>query len=197
MTYCKSEALSAELTKSQKRSFLRLSAELLARLRGNKSGATAVEFAMIAAPFFFLLFAMIEIGAVFFTGTLLENAVLESAREIRTGQAQSSGMTLAGFRSEVCDRIAVIGNCDRLEIDVRVFPDFGNVDQSSPIQGDGSLQTGGFGWDPGAAGDIVLVRVFYRWSLMTPNFGGALSNMNGNQRLITSATVFRNEPFDD
>jgi Flp pilus assembly protein TadG len=197
MTCHETDAPTFERAKSQEWSFLRSAAQVLARLRGNKSGATAVEFAMIAAPFFFLLFAMIEIGAVFFTGTVLENAVLESAREIRTGQAQTSGMTLAGFRSEVCDRIAVIGNCDRLEIDVRVFPDFGNVDQNSPIQGDGTLETGGFGWDPGSAGDIVLVRVFYRWSLMTPNFGGALSNMNDNQRLITSATVFRNEPFDD
>ena len=59
------------------------------------------------------------------------------------------------------------------------------------------MDTSDFGWDPGDAGDIVLVRVFYRWSLLTPNFGGALSNMKDNQRLISAATVFRNEPFDD
>jgi Flp pilus assembly protein TadG len=163
----------------------------------DRSGATAVEFAMIGAPFFFLLFAMIEIAAVFFTGTVLENAVLEAARQIRTGQAQTGGMSQGQFRQEVCDRIAVIGNCDRLAIDVQVFEDFDDVDQSSPVQQDGSMDDSGFGWDPGDAGDIVLVRVFYRWSLMTPNFGGALSNMEGNQRLITAATVFRNEPFDD
>ena len=167
------------------------------RLRRDQKGATAVEFAMIAAPFFFLLFAMIEIAAVFFTGTVLENAVLEAARQIRTGQAQSGGMSQAGFRQEVCDRIGVVGDCDRLEIDVQVFEDFTDVDQSSPIDGGGQMDTSGFGWDPGDAGDIVLVRVFYRWTLMTPNFGGALSNMEGNQRLITAATVFRNEPFDD
>lgn len=169
----------------------------LSRLKRDSSGATAVEFAMIAAPFFFLLFAMLEVAAVFFVGTVLENAVLEASRQVRTGQAQSAGMSLAGFRSEVCDRIAVVGNCERLEIDVRVFENFGDVDQSSPIDEGGEIDTSGFGWDPGVAGDIVLVRVFYRWSLMTPNFGTAMSNMRDNQRLITSATVFRNEPFDD
>lgn len=169
----------------------------LARLKRETSGATAVEFAMIAAPFFFLLFAMLEVAAVFFVGTVLENAVLEASRQVRTGQAQSAGMSLGGFRTEVCNRIAVIGNCDRLEIDVRVFENFGDVDQSSPIDEGGEIDTSGFGWDPGDAGDIVLVRVFYRWSLMTPNFGTAMSNMTDNQRLITSATVFRNEPFDD
>jgi Flp pilus assembly protein TadG len=170
---------------------------VLRRFGSGRSGATAVEFAMIAAPFFFLLFAMIEIAAVFFTGTVLENAVLEAARQIRTGQAQSGGMSQAGFRQEVCDRIGVVGDCDRLEIDVKVFEDFDDVDQSSPIDEGGNMDNSDFGWDPGEAGDIVLVRVFYRWSLMTPNFGGALSNMRDNQRLISAATVFRNEPFDD
>lgn len=172
-------------------------ARFLSRFRRNRSGATAVEFAMIAAPFFFLLFAMIEIAAVFFAGTVLENAVLETARQIRTGQAHGAGMSQAAFRQEVCDRIAVIAGCQRLEIDVRVFENFGDIDQSSPIREDGSLDTSGFGWDIGDAGDIVLVRVFYKWPLMTPNFGGALTNMEDNQRLLTSATVFRNEPFDD
>ncbi|WP_300528720.1 TadE/TadG family type IV pilus assembly protein [Maricaulis sp.] len=173
------------------------SIRFLRRFRRAEKGATAVEFAMIAAPFFFLLFAMIEIAAVFFTGTVLENAVLESARQIRTGQAQTAGMSVQGFRTEVCQRVEVIADCDRLSFDVRVFEDFDGIDQSSPIREDGTLDTSGFGWDPGNAGDIVLVRVFYRWRLITPNMGRALSNMNDNQRLISAATVFRNEPYDD
>ena len=169
----------------------------LRRARTETRGATAVEFALVAAPFFFLLFAMIEIAAVFFTSTVLENAVLETAREIRTGQVQNGGMTQAQFRDEICDRVSVVGDCSRLEFDVKVFTGFNSVTQTSPVNPDGSLDTGSFGWDPGAPGDIVLVRVFYRWSLLTPNFGGALSNMGGNQRLISAAAVFRNEPFND
>lgn len=175
----------------------RRSQRFLRRFGRNRSGATALEFAMVAAPFFFLLFAMIEIAAVFLISTVLENAVLEASRQIRTGQAQSGGMTATAFRDEVCDLISIIGDCDRVEIDVQVFADFDNVDQSSPIQDDGTVDSSGFGWQPGDAGDIVMVRVFYRWPLMIPNFGAALSNMEGNQRLITAATVFRNEPFDD
>ena len=106
-------------------------------------------------------------------------------------------MTIQGFRTEVCQRVEVIADCDRLSFDVQVFDGFNGIDQSSPIQEDGSLDTSSFGWDPGGAGDIVLVRVFYRWRLITPNMGRALSNMRDNQRLITSATVFRNEPYDD
>ncbi|MHA6287513.1 TadE/TadG family type IV pilus assembly protein [Maricaulis sp. CAU 1757] len=167
------------------------------RFLRNRSGATAVEFSLIAAPFFFLLFAMMEIAAVFFVGTVMENAVLEMARQIRTGQAQAGGMSAGTFRDEICSRIEVVGNCDRLDVDVKIFEDFDNVDQSTPVNEDGSVNSDNFGWEPGDAGDIVLVRVFYRWSLMTPSFGGGLANMEGNQRLMTAATVFRNEPFDD
>lgn len=168
----------------------------LAGFLRNRSGVAAVEFALIAAPFFFLLFAMIEVAAVFFMGSVMENAVLEAARDIRTGRAQSSGMSEGAFKNAVCNRISMLGSCDNVEIDVRVFEDFDGVDQSSPID-EGEMDTDDFGFDPGDAGDIVLVRAFYRWKLLTPGFTAALANMDNNEYLVSAATVFRNEPFDE
>jgi len=168
----------------------------LAGFLRNRSGVAAVEFALIAAPFFFLLFAMMEVAAVFFMGSVMENAVLEASRDIRTGRAQSSGMSESAFKNAVCERISMLGSCDNVEIDVRVFEDFDGVDQSSPID-DGEMDSEGFGFDPGDAGDIVLVRAFYRWKLLTPGFTAALANMDNNEYLVSAATVFRNEPFDD
>src|SRR5216684_501290 len=52
-----------------------------------KDGSVAVEFAMVAAPFFALLFAIMETAIVFFAGQALETAVGDSARLIMTGQA--------------------------------------------------------------------------------------------------------------
>lgn len=164
--------------------------------RRDRKGATAVEFALIAGPFFFFLMALVEIAAVFFASTVIENAVLESAREIRTGQVQAGGMDADGFRDAVCERIEVIADCARLDFDVRVFQDFDTVAVSDPVNDDGDLQTDDMGFDPGDAGDIVMVRVFYRWPLLMPNFMNSMSNMSNNERLITSATVFRNEPWD-
>lgn len=169
---------------------------LLARFVRNHSGVAALEFALIAAPFFFLLFAMIEVGAVFFMGSMMENAVLEASRDIRTGRAQSSGMSETAFKNAVCDRISMLGSCDNVEIDVRIFEDFDGVDQSSPID-EGEMDTDDFGFDPGDAGDIVLVRAFYRWQLLTPGLTAALANMDNNEYLVSAATVFRNEPFDE
>lgn len=164
--------------------------------RRDRKGATAVEFALIAGPFFFFLTALVEVAAIFFAATVIENAVLETAREIRTGQVQAGGMDADGFRDAVCDRVEVIADCGRLEFDVRVFQDFDTSGAPDALGDNGELDTDNMGYDPGDAGDIVMVRVFYRWPLLMPNFMGQMANMPRNERLITSATVFRNEPWD-
>ncbi|WP_109261152.1 TadE/TadG family type IV pilus assembly protein [Hyphobacterium indicum] len=165
--------------------------------RKNRDGATAVEFALIAGPFFFFLMALIEVAAVFFAGTVIENAVLESARLIRTGQLQGGGGGAASFRTEVCDRIEVIADCDQMVFEVAVFQDFDDVNPTPPIAEDGTLNGGNMGFDPGRAGDIVLVRVYYSYPLILPDMFGSVGNLPDNRRLIQSSTVFRNEPFDD
>jgi Flp pilus assembly protein TadG len=163
----------------------------------NRDGATAVEFALIAGPFFFFLLALIEIAAVFFAETVIENAVLESARLIRTGQLQGGGGDAAAFRDEVCQRIDVIANCDEMVFEVAVFDNFGSVEATPPIGDDGTLNGGNMGFDPGTPGDIVLVRVYYSYPLILPNMFGTVANLPDNHRLIQSSTVFRNEPYDD
>jgi len=166
------------------------------RFSDARSGAAAVEFALIAAPFLVLLFAMIEVAAVFFASTVLENAVLVAARDVRTGVFQGGGGAANDFRNTVCAEIDVIGDCDELEIDIRVFDGFVSVDQSSMLVA-GEIDTNSLQFDPGGAGDIVLVRLFYKWPLVIPNFGLGLVNMKDNSRLIMATTVFRNEPFEE
>jgi Flp pilus assembly protein TadG len=167
----------------------------LGRLARARKGATAIEFALIATPFFLLLLALFETAMVFFSSINVEYAVNDVGRLIRTGQVQTGNITEDQFRQEVCNRLATIVNCDdRLEIDVRVFSNFDSVDHSSALDEDGNLKTD-FQFSPGNAGDIVLVRVFYVWNLITPHLGQSLSNMSGNARLLSASTVFRNEPF--
>ena len=57
--------------------------------RRSDSGATAVEFAIVAFPFFALLGVIIETGSMMFTEFGLQSAVQEAARQARTGQAQT------------------------------------------------------------------------------------------------------------
>jgi Flp pilus assembly protein TadG len=170
-------------------------ARFLSRLWRDRRGATALEFGLIALPFFSLLLAIFETTAVFFASATLENAANDAARQIRTGQVQDANITAADFTNLICGKIAPLLACDsNLIVDVRSFQNFQAVTFSPPLDNDGQFQIPPL-FSPGAAGDIVLVRVFYTWHVITPLIGATLANMAGNVRLISTAVAFRNEPF--
>jgi Flp pilus assembly protein TadG len=169
------------------------------------SGVAAVEFAMIAPLFFLMMFASVEVGLSYFANMTLENGVLETARLIRTGQAQQNAMSADEFRDALCDEIDYMLSCDAdtLSIDVRSFSNLGSAGYASALDGDGNLsgdlngfETGQSSATPGAQG-IVLVRAFYKWELFTPMFSHYYSNMPNDDRirLVTSSFAFRNEPY--
>jgi len=166
---------------------------LLRRFRRETEGVTAIEFAILALPFFSILFASIETLMVFFGSVSLETGAADVGRLVRTGQVQMGGMSKEQIRTRVCDTI-FMGCDDRLQIDVRRFTSFQSVNFDNPLNGDGDLRTDLL-FEPGNPGDIVLVRVFYAWDISTPIVGQALSNMSGNRHLIVANVAFRNEPF--
>ena len=156
-------------------------------------GMAAVEFALLALPFFSLLFATLEATAVFFASVSLETGAAEASRLVRTGQVQLQGLTREHIRNQICDAM-FMGCDDRMQIDVRRFDSFTDVDFTDPLTADGDLRTD-LMFQPGGPGDIVLVRVFYTWDIVTPVIGNALSNMADGHRLLISSAAFRNEPF--
>ena len=52
---------------------------LLRRWRGDESGATAVEFGIIALPFLLLLFGIMSVCLFYFANFAIENAVWQAA----------------------------------------------------------------------------------------------------------------------
>jgi Flp pilus assembly protein TadG len=156
-----------------------------------EDGTSAVEFALIAAPFLALMFAIIETAIVFFSGQALETAVADSARLIMTGQAQSQGFSQSQFKDAVCAKIFGLFNCQSgVYVDVQKFSSFANVSMPSPVDANGNFQNN-FNYNPGGPGDIVVVRLFYQW----PVYVALLHNMNGGKRLLVATAAFRNEPY--
>jgi Flp pilus assembly protein TadG len=173
---------------------------MLKRLRSwadDRSGVAAVEFAMIAVPFFFLIFGLLEICVLFIMSSVLEHGLNEAARGIRTGQLQGTGtFDKDAFEDVICAEIFDLFACEgKIELDVKSFNSFSSTTNPSPIDGEGELDTEDFEFEPGGANDIVVVRAFYEWELMTPILSAPLANLSGNRRLLQSTVVFRNEPF--
>ena len=161
-------------------------------------GSAAVEFAMIAFPFFMLLFGVLELGFIFMLSTTLDNALTETARRIRTGEFQTGGSaTAANFKNSVCGSLGWLqDDCgSKLFVDVRTFPTFTDVVVDNQVK-DGALDTAAMTFVPGGPEDIVLVRAYYQWDLFAPGLNLGLESLSGGKSLITATATFRNEPYE-
>ena len=175
---------------------------LFRKLLLNNSGSTAIEFAMLAMPFLLLLFAILEVSLIFFGSLVMDHAVEKTARLIRTGQAQTSGMTADQFKNDICQSMISLFNCqNNLQVELITFTNFQSASNyltnasNDPINGDGDLRDDFTFNADSQPEEIVLVRVFFEWDL-TVNFPGTgLSNMNNGNRLMSSVTTFKNEPY--
>jgi Flp pilus assembly protein TadG len=185
--------LQARLARAGKRLLARVGARRFIR---QQDGATTVEFALVAAPFLAMVFAIMETAVVFFAGQTLETAGADSARLIMTGQAQTQGFDQAKFKQAVCAKIYGLFNCSAgLYVDVKNYSSFSSIPTTKPIDSSGNLQTGTFGYAPGGPGSIVVVRLMYQWPVYVSLLGLNLSDSAGNKRLLMSTVAFRNEPY--
>jgi Flp pilus assembly protein TadG len=181
--------------------FARVLARVKAFRRFGKSrrGSAALEFALVVMPFFLLTFGLAEISMIGFAQTSLNFAVSETARQIRTGRAQLDGVSAGEIHDQLCtelNRFIVMGCENNLFLDVDRFDSFVDADNGAqdPIQ-DGEFVAAGFGYTPGAASDIVVVRAYYRWKVMTPLFEPVFQNVSGGERILVATMMFRNEPY--
>ena len=180
-------------SKPQRRT--RIGSLLFRRFRRSEDGTSAIEFGIVALPFMGLLIAIFETTLIFFTQSALETGVANAGRMIRTGQVQADGLSEDAFKNLVCNSLAGYLDCNnRLTVDVRSFSDFGGVALPDPLDGDGEL-AGGSQFSPGGTSEVVVVRAFYVWEMITPDHITGLSNMPNGRRLIAAASAFRNEPF--
>jgi Flp pilus assembly protein TadG len=161
-------------------------------------GVTAVEFGLLALPFFTVVFAIIETAMMFFAQQTLDSAVEDASRMIRTGQAQSQGFDLTAFRNYMCGYTFNLFNCNNIIIKVEILPNFSSVSTTPSLQ-NCNLTTCTWkvtdSYNPGVGRNIIQVSAYYRWPLMVvlPYFN--LKNQPDNFRLLTAIRVFRNEPF--
>ena len=157
------------------------------RLVKSESGSALVEFTIVALPFFLLLMGAVDIGFYYWGSEELENATAHGTRLVRTGQVQTSGISQAQLKAEICGKTAVLVGCaSRLRIDVRSGPSLAAITAPSPLNGSGALKSDAeFIYSPGAANDFVLVSAFFNWRLL----------LKPSDYILRATAVTRNEPF--
>jgi Flp pilus assembly protein TadG len=168
------------------------------RFGRDERGVTAIEFGILALPFFTVIFAIIETAMMFFASQVLDSGVEDASRMIRTGRAQQASYNITNFRTYLCGYTFNLFDCSKLKITVKTILTFSAADTSSTVQ---SCNTSTCTWtlteaySPGVGRSVEQVSVYYRWPLLVvlPYFN--LKNQPDNYRLISATRVFRNEPF--
>lgn len=177
---------------------------LLARFKRSESGATAVEFALVAGPFFYVLGCISETGLMLFTEYVVQNSVQEAARLVRTGQVSASDgsvtMSVTDFKAKICEEVGIIIDCTgKVNVYVNNADTFATLTtaMADPLAvgqaSDGSAYTTVY--SPGGQLKAATVIATYDWDFAFP-FMSFLGNFrNGEVRRIYGLAIFRNEPF--
>ena len=169
-----------------------------ARFARAQGGAAAVEFALMAVPFFLLLFGIMELALIFLLSTTLDNAAGEVARRIRTGEMQTQGgASASSFKTAICDNLGWIkGDCaTHLYVDVRTFDSFQQAGAAQSLLQNEAFDPLTFQFNLGQQNSIVLVRAYYKWPFITPLVGKAMGQFKDGSTVVMTAVTFRNEPY--
>ncbi|MBN8953113.1 MULTISPECIES: TadE/TadG family type IV pilus assembly protein [unclassified Rhizobium] len=183
----------------------------------SRDGTAAIEFALLAIPYFLIVFAIIETFVAFTAEQVVSNAVDTLARQIRTGQITSdpnktSYTTPQQFRQAFCNEIAVLITCSSTEVqtpanlylDVESYSSFASMPTTIPRKSStdpySDLNTTGFAFTPGGAKSLNMVRAYYRWQIITDLLRPYLTNVrptdgSASVYLIVATAAFQNENY--
>ena len=192
-----------------------LIAKRASRFRANQEGAVAVEFSLVAIPFIALLFAIFQTMLVLFTGQVLDTALQDTARLVRTGQAQT--MSAANFvtgPNGLCSRVPALFNCaaaynaGTLQVDLRTPSSFANAVLTAPTISGNTLNWGTSNGQPlysnPGPSQIVVVRaaflepiyMSFPASFLGSSWDSGLKSAGSNSsHLLLSTVAFLTEPF--
>jgi len=178
----------------------------LTRFVRNRRGSTAIEFAILALPFALLVFAILESCISFAGQEVMANITDDVARQLRTGQLRPADVAGGKLTTLICGRLQIIVSTDcpqQLLVDLREYPTFADAATATfKIQnGDVVLMQGTnsqpFANTPGLAESKNMLRVFYKWPVMTDLMAKSMANLSGGRTLHFASVTWQNEPFDN
>ncbi|WP_180966944.1 TadE/TadG family type IV pilus assembly protein [Cohaesibacter celericrescens] len=155
----------------------------------------AVEFALIGPVFVGCLGFVGMAGYMFLASATLEQGVREAGRHIRVGKVATAGTTRDQFKDKICSYVSLSDEycVANLVIDVDSAPTIEDL-QTAPPYKDGKLDGSTSTYDPGDSSDYVMVKAYLSLGTLSDLFG-LMGATNTNTYTVSSATVFRSEPF--
>lgn len=154
----------------------------LCRLARDTRAAAAIEFAILGSTFILLVCMTVELGLVLFTQSVMDNALRDAARLIRTNQASSSST----FVSAVCAEVGtvLVPSCStNLQYYVTSASSFSALTAKT-----GPLPNS---YTAGSSASDMLAQIAYQRATIIP----WATQFLGNTNLLISTVAFQNEPY--
>lgn len=180
---------------------------LLKKFGLSRDGTAAIEFAILAMPYFLVVFAIIETFIAMMAEQVVVHATDTMARRLRTGQISSS-IKEQDFRKSFCNEVSVLIKCSEkkkdLYIDLRSFTQFRDIPTTIPLKPSGGyydLDVSQFDFKPGGPETINMLRVYYRWGVTADIIRPYLTNIRPadgsmpSHFLIVATNAFMNEKY--
>lgn len=165
--------------------------------RADSNGAAAVEFALVVVPFLGLMGSIVETGFMFLSRQALEQATVAAGRAVMVGEVARQPGTAAAketfFKNKLCDGASWFIACSDILYDVRPYASFAAADLTSPVANGNFDTTGLPRFQPGNAGDIVVVRAYYKRPIYVDYLGANIGYLNGKYFLVIATSVFKSE----
>jgi Flp pilus assembly protein TadG len=188
------------------------------KLARSRDGAAAIEFAILAVPYFLIIFAIIETFVAFAAEQLVTNAVNTLGRQLRTGQITyqlnrvDTDMDVTKFRRAFCNEVNIMIQCSeseittpsKLYIDARTFASFAAIPKTIPrVSTDAfaDIDPTSFNFAPGGPSTINMLRAYYRWQVITDLVRPYITTIRPadgsmpSDFLIVATTAFQNENY--
>ena len=181
------------------------------------SGATAVEFGLVALPFMMMIAAIIDVGTYYLALNALDRGIDETARFVRTGEAQTGGISATGvadvksvdaFKKTVCLKARADGgnfDCSQITVILNSTTSWANIlaaDQSCTTGTSPNLvmKTGAIGANSlssyvGGTSAYVIATVCYPWDTARLLPFLSTGNLQGGKMLLQSSMAFQTEPY--
>lgn len=177
----------------------------------SQSGATAIEFAMVAPVLILFSIGIIEVSLMMLTQNIMESATFTASRLGKTGYVEGGKTREETILEALQQSASGLLDISKVTITHLSYDQFGDVGRPEPFMdanGNGVRDSGEnytdvngngvYDSDMGAAnagdsGDVVVYTVNYPWTIATP----IMSELIGTHGVfnLTARSVVKNEPF--
>ena len=167
----------------------------------DEKGVTAVEFAFVAFPFLFFIFAVIELGVSFAAQQMLTYATEDLSRQFYTGGKKQEDLnpdSALEIRDKICGKVSImrIVGCDKLYVNLDSYTSFSEVPVKNLVTKDGHLGLP-VRINLGGPSTINQLNVLYRWPVMTNILYYMKPKIEAKDRVLPlfSTITWQNEPY--